>query len=317
MEGSFYRRDTNIYEEDNLEASVWDDVQKDNGNNITIKNENSIIVGGDEGDNVINELSQTFANINILGTGIGTTSDEPLPYEDERQTSPLIEHENIFNSQLSQEARHDDEVVENTPTNHKLLLDKLAPEDNDLSDLHNDEFEHINNVPRGNEDPLFSGKMFASPLPIDTNILSNSSETPKRKHISNTQLHRLFSGKRLRRRVVPASSVDTDPLHKAQINNNLSKQRNKKDNSSADSTFSTKNTISDTDSDNDLDILRKMDSPLHAVSSWKNSINKGEEELKKKAQKITMIMKSQVQRDYLIQIMNCCLLKLKSRIQLK
>lgn len=280
MEGNFYRRDTNTYEEDNLEASVWDDVQKDNGNNITIKNENSIIVGGDEGDNVINELSQTFANINILGTGIGSTLDEPLPYEDMHQTNPLIEHENIFNSQLSQEARHDDEVVEDTPTNHKLLLDKLAPEDNDLSDLHNDEFEHINNVPKGNEDPLFSGEMLASPLPIDSNILNSSSETVGRKNISNTQLHRLFSGKRLRRRAVPASSIDTDPLHKAQINNNLSKQRNKKDNSSADSTFSNKNTISDTDSDNDLDILRKMDSPLHAVSSWKNSIDKGEEELK-------------------------------------
>ncbi|KAK5963896.1 sorting nexin 1 PWA37_004234 [Arxiozyma heterogenica] len=287
MENNFYRKGTNNFEEDNLEASVWDDVRGDNSSSndshdVTTNNNNSFIEDEIGEDNAINELSQTFANINILGTGIGSPKVEPVLYENTYQASSFTDQSNIFQLPSKQESSHaDGEETEDISTNHELLLDKLAPqEDTDFSKFHNSGIDHITDVPKGNADPLFSGEMFASPLPIDTNILNDSNETTKKKDASNTQLNRLFSVKKLRRRPVPASSVETDPLHKAQLDNHSSKQKNEKSNLITQPTISDKNSIIDFDYDNDIDILRKMNSPLYTLSSEKNSINKNDEEIK-------------------------------------
>lgn len=287
MEGSFYRSNINHFEEDDLEASVWDDVRENNSSSndnhkVDMNNDNNLIGEKIDEDNAINELSQTFANISVLGTGIGSSLNESIPYENAPQTDTLIDQSNIFQLPLSQEASQGDgRETEDIPINHGLLLDKLAPpEDNDLSNLHNNEDDHIINIPKGRDDPLFSGKMFASPLPIDTNILNNSLETTERKNISNTQLHRLFSGKRLRRRAVPASSVETDPLHKAQLDSHSSKQNNEKNDSLVQSTLSNKDTIININYDNDIDILRKMTSPLYALSSKNDLVDENVREIR-------------------------------------
>ena len=100
MEGSFYRSNINHFEEDDLEASVWDDVRENNSSSndnhkVDMNNDNNLIGEKIDEDNAINELSQTFANISVLGTGIGSSLNESIPYENAPQTDTLIDQSNI------------------------------------------------------------------------------------------------------------------------------------------------------------------------------------------------------------------------------
>lgn len=234
MDTSYYRSDNNEY--DDLEAPVWGDV------------------GGDKGEQSdhtpVNELSQTFANINALGNNSGRYSGENT-YD----PNHTVEQPNLFQTETVEEASID--------SNHDLLQ-KLAPEDNSLTHLQE---EATAIPPKGTDDPLFSGSIFASPLKIDDNAfaqpgneLSNSGILNKSSSKSHPQ--QLFNGKRLRRREVEVSPLGNDPLGKAQKENEyVAEHLTGGDSHAKKNTFNSKN----------VDILKQMESPLYKISPRKDS----------------------------------------------
>lgn len=242
MENSYYRGDNNEY--DDLEAPVWSDI----GDNK----------GDQSNHNTVNELSQTFANINVLDAKPDESSDKEV-----YQSSQSIEKPNIFQTETP---------VESVPQNHDNLLAKLAPEDNSLTNLQ--EEANIISAPKGTEDPLFSGNMFASPLKIDDNAfaqpeneLSNSGILKKSPSQSHPQ--QLFNGKRLRRREIPVDPLGNDPLGKAQ-----------KDNEFVDEDLTKDETLERKSNSNskNADILKQMESPLYKLSPRKESLTEMEPE---------------------------------------
>lgn len=242
MENSYYRGDNNEY--DDLEAPVWSDI----GDNK----------GDQSNHNTVNELSQTFANINVLDAKPDESSDKEV-----YQSSQSIEQPNIFQTETP---------VESVPQNHDNLLAKLAPEDNSLTNLQ--EEANIISAPKGTEDPLFSGNMFASPLKIDDNAfaqpeneLSNSGILKKSPSKSHPQ--QLFNGKRLRRREIPVDPLGNDPLGKAQ-----------KDNEFVDEDLTKDETLERKSNSNskNADILKQMESPLYKLSPRKESLTEMEPE---------------------------------------
>ncbi|CAL9729617.1 vacuolar protein sorting-associated protein 5 [Monosporozyma unispora] len=242
MENSYYRGDNNEY--DDLEAPVWSDI----GDNK----------GDQSNHNTVNELSQTFANINVLDAKPDESSDKEV-----YQSSQSIEQPNIFQTETP---------VESVPQNHDNLLAKLAPEDNSLTNLQ--EEANIISAPKGTEDPLFSGNMFASPLKIDDNAfaqpeneLSNSGILKKSPSQSHPQ--QLFNGKRLRRREIPVDPLGNDPLGKAQ-----------KDNEFVDEDLTKDETLERKSNSNskNADILKQMESPLYKLSPRKESLTEMEPE---------------------------------------
>lgn len=235
MDNSYYRSDNNEY--DDLEAPVWGDVE---GNK------------GEQSDQTsVNELSQTFANINVLGSDSGEYSGNDIS-----GLNQTVEQPNMFQPETVEET-----VVE---SNHDLLQ-KLAPEDSSLTHLQ--EEANAFSAPKGTSDPLFSGSIFASPLKIDDNAFTQpenelGSSGILNKSSSKSHPQQLFNGKRLRRREVPVTPLGNDPLGKAQKENEIGGEH-----LTGDDSHAKKNTSSSKNGG----ILEQMESPLFKLSPRKES----------------------------------------------
>lgn len=234
----YYNSGNNDY--DDLEAPVWGD---------TDENRDSL-----SNNNAVNELSQTFANINALGTPNNDITD------DEEDDQKLYTAPDQTYSVATEDVTHNIQSGQN----HDNLLAKLAPEDNSLTKL--DKTDINLSMPKTEDDPLFSGSMFASPLKIDNDSYNQSENGINHSGVlsksGSTKPQQLFNWKRIRRRPATVSPIGNDPLGKAQKANEFVDE-DINDN---------ENNINQTKSNSNSDILKQMESPLYQLSPRKDSI---------------------------------------------
>lgn len=257
MSSSYYRSEENDYND--LEAPVWDDVE-----------------GSNKGDhpnrNPIDELSQTFANIDLLGTPEQSITNKEEEETDEEMEQPMNTEVGFTSSSIDYPSTAPQEDIEG---NHADLMAKLAPE----GDPGLTEFESNQNaicLPRGTDDPLFAGNQFASPLKVDiedNNTFLGSEHKLDHSQLSKkSQLQQLFNGKRLRRRRVPVERLGEDPLGKAQKDDEFVEEDLNAEIGS-DASTNGKSTNSD--------IIRQMESPLYQLSPRKDPILDSDNEMTK------------------------------------